>query len=127
LPFYRWLSVNRSQVRAGEAFSFPNGIILGSNFELRFDILEPFYFSFEKVPLAGPYLINLRFELGGVMFADRGSHISSRSGFRNDFRAWGFGIQAQLPYIKTVHFLVGWTPSTEMSNPSFTIRNGVTF
>ena len=127
LPLYRWLSVDRSYVRAGEPFSHPSGSLLGGSIELRFDLIEPFYYSFEEVPLAGPYLMNLRFALGGVIFIDQGTYITSRSGFKDDFNAWGFGIQAQLPYIKTVHFLLGWTPSDELSNPSITIRNKVTF
>jgi len=127
LPYYRWLAVGRDLVRAGETFSNPDGILLGGNLELRFNLVKPFYWSFEMVPVAGPYLRNLKFSLEGVVFGDRGFYASNLSGFRNDYRAWGFGIQAQLPYIKTAHFLVGWTPGSEFDEPSITVRNGVTF
>ena len=127
LPFYSWLGVGRSQVRAGEGFSNPRGYVIGSNIELRFNIIKPFYYNLEEVPLAGPYLRDLRFALEGVLFADRGFYFSHRSGLRNDFRAIGFGIQAQVPYIKVAHILLGWAPETELGEPSITIRNGVTF
>ncbi|HHE46228.1 MAG TPA: hypothetical protein ENL08_00820 [Bacteroidetes bacterium] len=127
LPYYRWLAVGRDLVRAGDGFSNPKGMVLGGSLELRFRLVKPFYLSFDKVPVAGPYLRGLKFSLEGVVFGDRGFYASHRSGFRNDFRAWGFGVQAQLPYIKTAHLLVGWTPDLELNRPSITVKNGVTF
>ncbi|MDP8239052.1 MAG: POTRA domain-containing protein [Candidatus Hatepunaea meridiana] len=127
LPFYQWLSVGRSMVRAGEPFSNPNGIVLGGTMEFRFPIIRERYFSYEKVAIAAQYLRNLRFSLEGVIFGDRGFYANTRSGFRNDFRAYGCGFQVQLSYINIFHVLVGWTPSSKFMEPSITISNGVTF
>ncbi len=127
LPNYRWLSVGRELVRAGEPFSNPKGIVIGGNLELRFPIISERYYSFGNVPLAGPYLRNLKFSLEGVLYSDRGFYAHVKTGFGSDFRAYGCGVQVQLPYVQIVHFLIGWTPLSRFDEPSITIRNGVTF
>ncbi|NQT34337.1 BamA/TamA family outer membrane protein [bacterium] len=122
LPSYRCLSVGRELFRVGEPFSIKKGMVIGGNLELRFPIISERYYSFGKVPLAGPYLRNLKFSLEGVIFSDRGFYTNVNDGF-----AYGCGVQMQLPYVQIVHFLIGWTPLSRFNEPSITIRNGVTF
>ncbi|MCF7810167.1 hypothetical protein K9N50_04170 [bacterium] len=127
LPFHKRIVVHRRYMRAGKIYEFPKGTALGLNMEMRFNILKMRYFSFAQIPFAGIYLRNLGVSLEGVIFGDIGFHAASEAGFDENLTAWGGGFQMQVPFIKTIHFLVGWTPTDRLDQPSLTFRTGVTF
>jgi len=126
-PYYHRLSVGGREIRAGDIENYKDGIFTGGSLELRFNIIKPFYLSFENIPLLGPYLRNLMFSLEGVVFCDRGFYIDSKLNLDDDFQAYGFGLQAQLPYIKIIHVTFGWTPSLRLNDPDISFRDDVTF
>ena len=99
------------------------------NLEFRFNILPVRYFSLGSIPLAGPYLVNMRFSIEGVLFLDAGYARYSEEGevVDNEMYAWGGGVQFQLPYVQVAHVLVGWSPEQKLGDPSTTVGIGVTF
>ncbi len=127
LPVYHWLELAHSVLRAGDARPKPRGLLASGSMELRFTMLKKRYYSFGSIPLAGPYLLNLKFSLEGLFFIDRGIYATRRSGVVENYRAYGTGIQMQLPYINIIHLIAGWTPEDSFNNPTFTFSTGVTF
>jgi hypothetical protein len=102
---------------------------IASNLELRMNLISKRYFSLGNVPIAGPYLHNMQFSTEGVIFIDAGLSRFRRDKQDNDLRfwAWGCGLQFQLPYIETVHFLMGWRPENKWADPSYKASVRVTF
>ncbi len=129
LPYYRRLTLSRSQVRAGTDYGSGGWFTASVNLEARFNIIPVHYYSFGMIPIAGQYLLNMPFSVEGVVFADRGyaRFEMNELDVKSDIWAWGCGFQFQLPYIETAHVLVGWRPDQPFNKPSFTSKVGVTF
>ena len=127
LPEYRLLSIPRSRLRAGELCKRQEGLAAAANLELRFPLLGTHYFSLGRIPVAGPYLMELKFGFNGVLFGDLGLFADGTGGVTDDFQAVGGGLQFQLPYLETVHILAGWAPRSRLNEPSIVAGSQVTF
>ncbi|MFH0765450.1 MAG: POTRA domain-containing protein [Calditrichota bacterium] len=148
LPYYRQVRLESWQIRSGSNLGKGGWMTTAINLELRFNIFPVHYFSLPKIPLAGRYLMNLRYSVEGVIFADWGqihfskpqdvnvnvnarsasaSTSSSKDVVRQNVRAYGGGLQFQLPYIDVAHILVGWRPEFTINQPTYSLGLGVTF
>ena len=129
LPYYRRLSLNYKYIRASHDFGSGGWFTLAGNIEVRFNILKKRYFSLDMIPLAGQYLREMQFSIEAVTFYDTGYVCYSKDNHvvKTELLAWGSGLQFQLPYIETAHFLVGWGPKAKLKNVLFITGVGVTF
>lgn len=129
LPHYARMALSRQYIRAGDDFGEAGWMNISSSVEIRFRILQIWYFSLEKVPVAGPYLKHLRFGASGTFFLDRGyaRYMDKGQITGRDLWAWGGGIQMDLPYIQMANIMIGWTPKSAIKDISVTASVGVTF
>lgn len=129
LPYYRLISLSRTNIRADGNFGVGGWMAIASNLECRFNLISKRYFSLSKVPIAGQYLYNMQFSTEGLFFIDAGLSRYKRDNkdIDQEIWAWGCGLQFQLPYVETIHTLMSWRSENKLSNPSYLARVGVTF
>lgn len=127
-PYYRQVTLSREQVRSDYNFAPYGEIAVSANLEFRFPIIKFRYFNLDKIPLAGKYLMNLKFSTEGVLYVDKG--FGQHRGdvlVKHDLWAYGCGFQFQLPYVQIAHVLFGWKPDDTIGSPFVMLRTGVTF
>ena len=129
LPYYRRISLSTENIRARIDFGTTGWTCITGNSEVRFNILSMQHFSLPGVPYAGPYLLNMPFSIEGVVFFDYGyiGHEENDDWLRSYVRAWGGGLQFQLPFVETAHVLAGWHPGRRIDEPGIIVGTGVTF
>ncbi len=128
MPYYRQIILTKSQIRTDFEIDDFGDMATVANLELRFNLLGLRYYSFDKIPIAGRYLRNLKFSIEGVMFADRGfGRHNDGVLVQHDLWAYGCGLQFQLPYVNIAHVLLGWRPDDSLNSPTLMLRDGVTF
>ena len=129
LPYYRRLSMSNMLIRSGDDFGTGGWMTIAANLECRFNIIPMRYISMDNIPIAGPYLHNMQFSTEGVLFLDAGLSRYRQEGVDIDQRFWAYGggLHLQLPFVETVHLLLGWRPETKLSQPTYKIDAGVTF
>jgi len=129
LPYYRRFTLSRREVRA-RLDDFTDGwFTFSTSGSIRRNLLPVRYFSMGWVPLAGPYLLNLRYSVESVCFIDYGYAQFTSSGSKRDKDIWAYGggFQFQVSYVQCLFAVLGWRPQDSINHPSLTVGAGVTF
>jgi outer membrane protein assembly factor BamA len=130
-PYRRYLlgSDDGSRIRGwrGE-IEEGTGIFLGS-VELRRNIFNIKYFTWEHAPVAKRYFRNLKYGLSGGLFFDLGQtwiHPSSANS-RKFQSGWGAELFLRLPYVEVLRLEAAWSPHSNFKDAVLSVRSRIAF
>ncbi len=129
LPYYRRFTLTNYLFRGNIEDFYGGWFMLASSAEIRTNLIPMRYFSMGWVPLAGRYLMNMKFSLESFVFLDYGYNEYRSNWLTRRPGQWaaGGGLQFQLPYVQTIHLACGWRAKDNIAQPAISLGLGVTF
>jgi outer membrane protein assembly factor BamA len=127
LPYYREVEITQYDIRSDSPVGLRGLRAATGNLELRFNIFPVHRYSIDWAPFVASYLQKMKFSIEGFCFADVGSIELLDTHRARALKAYGGGLQFQLPFIEVAHIALGWGPDNEKSKPTILLATGVTF
>lgn len=127
LPYYRRLEISPVNIRSKQTENLLGLGLAALNLETRFNLLPLRYINGPNWALVGPYVQNMKFSIEGLLFLDNAVVRRVAPQKELTLRAWGGGLQFQLPYVETARIVAGWNPESRLGDPFLHASLDVTF